>query len=258
VTAQQVTSPVPDFTVALQAVLEFIGVSPVLIGALLLAFALESWYSNGKRVARTATVVGGAVARGGGWLAGQRPVRTVVAIATSVTVVIAQVLMVRLSYVGGSIVATPFDPVRWKALDEAYGASPLLFVDPVFLTRFLATDAFTVSYVLVTIVALLRAYRKKAATPGLWLLITTPFWLLLSGSVAIAVLSLALDLLFAGLTLVAGGTYDWRFTTDYILDAPHLTIDLVAGIYCGVALIAVGGAALVRRLWSAAVAEQPA
>jgi hypothetical protein len=39
VTAQQVTSPVPDFTVALQAVLEFLGVSPVLVDALLLASA---------------------------------------------------------------------------------------------------------------------------------------------------------------------------------------------------------------------------
>ena len=257
-TAQQVTSPVPDFTVALQAVLEFIGVSPVLIGALLLAFALESWYSNGKRVARAASVVGGAVARGGGRIAAQRPARIAVALATTATVVIAQVVMVRLGYVGGSIVATPFDPQRWRALDAAYGASPLLFVDPDFLARFLATDAFSISYVLVTIVAMLCAYRKKAPTAGLWLLVTTPFWFLLFGSAAIAALSLALDLLFAGLALVAGGGYDWRFTRDYVLDAPHLTIDLVAGIYCAVALIAVGGAAVVRRLWTAATAGQPA
>ena len=248
----------PDFTVALQAVLEFLGVSPVLIGVLLLAFALESWYSNGKRMARTATVVGGAVATGGTWLARQRPARIVVAVATSVTVVVAQVLMVRLSYVGGSIVATPFDPERWRLLDDAYGESPLKFVDPEFLGRFLATDAFSISYVLVTIAVLLRAYRKKTATLGLWLLVTTPFWFLLFGSVAIAALSLVLDLFFALLGLVAGSAYDWRFTTDYVLDAPHLTIDLVAGIYCGVALVAVGGAAVVRRMWSAAAADRGA
>lgn len=242
---------------ALQAVLEFIGVSPFLIATLLLAYALESWYSNGKRIARTATEVGGAVTRGGIWLAEQRPARVVVAITTTITVVIAQVLMVRVSYVGGSIMATPFDPVRWKVLEDAYGASPLLFVNPDFLDQFLATDTVSISYVLVTIVAMLRAFRKKAATVGLWLLVTTPFWILLFGSMAIAVLSLALDLLFVVLSLVGGSTYDWRFTTDYILAAPYLTVDLVAGVYCGVALVAIGGAALVRRLWSVA-AEQPA
>ena len=195
---------------------------------------------------RAATIVGSTMARGGTWLTGQRPTRIVVAIATTITVVIAQLLMVRISYVGGSIMATPFDPERWKALDHAYGASPHLFVDPDFLDQFVATDAVSVSYVLVTIVAMVLAYRKKAATSGLWLLATTPFWLLLFGSMAIAALSLALDLLFVVLSLVAGSAYDWRFTTDYVLTAPQLAVDLVAGVYCGVELGPVGRA---RRVW---------
>jgi hypothetical protein len=250
--AEQVSSPVPDFTVALQAMLEFLGVSPFLIAVVLLVFALESWYSNGKRAARAATTVGRAVVLGSTWLAGQRPARIALAITTTIAVLIAQALMVRVSYVGGSIVGTPFDPVRWEALDDAYGAPPLQFADPEFLDQFLATDAFSISYVLVTIVLLLVAYSKIVPTGVLWLVATTPFWLLLFGSVALAVISVPFDLLFAGLYLLGDLDYDWRFTMDYVLHPAHLAVDLVAGVYCAVALAAFGGAKVVRELWSAA------
>ncbi|MCP3800682.1 hypothetical protein NLX83_15550 [Allokutzneria sp. A3M-2-11 16] len=245
------SSPVPDFDAAVAGVLRFIGVSPFLIAAVLLAFALESWLSNGKRMARAAVVVGGATARGTAWLVRQRPVRIVVTVATTITVLIAQMIMLRLSYVGGSIVASLFDPVRWKALDAAFGSSPLLFIDPVFLERFLAVDLFSVSYVLVTIVLMVLAYREKAPTRLLWFVTATPFWFLLWGSVVMTVLSLGFDLLFFALHLLTDGKYAWPFLRDYVLSAPSLTVDLVSVIYCGGALAAIGGAALVRRLWTA-------
>lgn len=256
-TAEQVTSPVPDFDAAVAAVLEFIGVSPVLIAAVLLAFALESWYSNGKRVARAATVAGGAVARGGTWLATQRPVRIFVTVTATVTVVVAQVLMVRVSFVGGSVVATPFDPERWRILDDAFGVSPLLFVDLDFLTQFLAVDAISVTYVLLSVILMLLAYRRSAKAGWLWLAATTPYWVILFGSAAMAVLSLGVDLFFFVLHLPMDEPYEWPFLTDYVLTAPALAMDLVSGVYCGMALVAIGGAVVVRRLWTAA-GVQPA
>lgn len=252
--AAEVNSPLPDFDAAVAAVMQFLGVSPVLIAAVLLAFALESWYSNAKRMARAAVLASGTVKRGGAWLAGQRPVRAAVTVAMAITVVIAQVLMVRISYVGGSIVATPFDAARWQVLDNAYGASPLLFVDPGFLGQFLAVDAISVSYVLVTIVLMLMAYRNDAPTGLYWFVATTPYWLLLFGSIPVAVISLAFDVGFFLLYLLVPDPWDWRFTTDYVLAAPYLAVNLVSGIYCGVALVAIGGAGAVRRLWTTTTA----
>lgn len=248
--AQQVTSPVPNFDDVVGALLEFIGVHPVLVAAVLLAFALESWYSNGRRMARAASVASGAVTRGSTWLVTQRPVRIFVTVATTVTVAIAQLLMIRVSYVGGSIMATPFDPVRWKALDNAYGISPLLFVDPDFLAQFLVVDMISVAYVLVTLFLMLAAYRKSARTTTLWFVATTPYWLFLFGSLAWAVVSVGFDLLFFAFHGFGADPYDWPLTTEYVISAPHLAVDLVSGVYCGMALVAIGGAGVVRRLWT--------
>ncbi|WP_433272739.1 hypothetical protein ACQPZF_17215 [Actinosynnema sp. CS-041913] len=101
------TSPLPNFDNAVSAVLHLIGVSPVLIAAVLLAFALESWYSNAKRMARAAVVTSGAVRRGSAWVARQRPAQVAATLLTTGTVLAAQAIMIRVSYVGGSIVATP-------------------------------------------------------------------------------------------------------------------------------------------------------
>jgi magnesium-transporting ATPase (P-type) len=250
--AHQVTSSVPSFDSVVAAVLQVIGVPPVLISVLLLAFALESWYSNGERMVHAATIVGDAVARGSNRLVAQRPVRIFVTVITTITVAMMQVIMVRVSYVGGSIVATPFDPVRWNALQAAYGVSPLRFVDPKFLAQFLAVDTISVAYVLVAIVLMLISYRSNAPIRVLWLVATFPYWLLLFGSAAIATLSLIVDVSFFLLYLLGGISYDWRFIRDYVLDAPHLTVDIVSGIYCLTALAAIGGSAVVRRMWTAA------
>jgi hypothetical protein len=98
-------SPIPDLPVVLQQILQFIGLNPFFIAVMLTAFAVESWYSGARLTVRTATAVGGAVTRGGAWLYGQPPVRRLVAVVTTVAVVIVQLFMIRLSYIGGSIVA---------------------------------------------------------------------------------------------------------------------------------------------------------
>lgn len=246
---EQVTSPLPNFDNAVAAVMQLIGVSPVLIAAVLLAFALESWYSNARRMARAAVVTSGAVQRGSAWIARQRPVQVAATLLTTGTVLAAQVIMVRASYVGGSIVATPFDPGRWQILDAAYGASPLLFIDPDFLSQFLAVDAISASYVLVTTVLMLLAYRKTAPTGLYWTIATTPFWILLFGGIAFATLSLVADLVFFVLYLLIPDPWDWRFTAE-VLQAPYLAIMLVSATYCLIALAAIGGAGAVRDCWT--------
>ncbi|HEY0453662.1 hypothetical protein [Actinophytocola sp.] len=245
-----VSSPVPDFTTVLGQILQFLGVNGYFVALVLAVFAIQSWVSGGKQVVRGAAVVGEAVTRGGSWLVRQRPARIALALTTTVAVLVLQVFMVRLSYVGGSIIATPFDPVRRAALDAAYGSSPLLFTDAGFLSRFLAMDWISATYVLLSVLILVLAYRAGSSTIPTWLCLAAPYWLFLFGGFSVAAITLTINLLLAFANILAGMPIDWSLTQEYVLGAPYLTIDLVAGIYCVVAMAAVLGARAVRRLWT--------
>ncbi|WP_041837009.1 hypothetical protein [Actinosynnema mirum] len=130
--AREVTSPIAGFDAALAVLLEFVGVNPVLVAAVLLAYALESWYSNMKKMIHLASTTGGALARGSVQLASQRPVRILFTLTTTATVVLAQVMMVRLSYVGGSVVSLFTDPVSLPFGLLGMGAGFLVVVALVF------------------------------------------------------------------------------------------------------------------------------
>ncbi|WP_433272737.1 hypothetical protein ACQPZF_17210 [Actinosynnema sp. CS-041913] len=118
-------------------------------------------------------------------------------------------------------------------------------------------DAISVSYVLVTTVLMLPAYRKAAPTALYWILATTPYWILLFGSIAFATLSLVFDLAFFLLYLLIPDPWDWRFTAE-VLQAPYLAITLVSALYCAIALAAIGGPGAVRDSWTTQADTSPA
>ena len=242
-------SPVPDFSVAVAMVFEFLGAHPILITIILLAFALESWYSNLGKIAKGARVGGRFVARAAGHARTRPPIRITVAVFGTATVLIIQVFMARLSYIGGSLIATPFDGARRDMADQALSTTPTLFVDAEYLRHFLRTDWISTVYVLWSITMILLAYRPSANIGLLWAGLTTPFWLIALGSMTMVLISVVCDLFFAGLSALASRPPAWTFIESYVLQAPYLTLAVVSSVYCVAAAVATKGARVVTRLW---------
>jgi hypothetical protein len=205
-------NPVPGDTAIVEWLFGILGIPTVVISLVVIAMSIESLYARGRQVARGAVLAHRAAGHAGSWLVRQPPVRVLLIGLSTACVLAAQAVMLGLSYIAGSFLASPFDPGRSEVLLDAVQHSPILLIDPGFISANTRLDWISAVFVLWTLVWLIAGYGVRDGAGALTGFMAFPFWFFAFGSGVWVVLSVAVDLLFGILTWTFTGSEAWTVT----------------------------------------------
>ena len=260
-----------SFDEVLTSTMALAGIATPIIGLVTVAFVLQSWIGPARAGFRLARV-GGRLARE---LSAFQPIRGVVSILVTILIPIAQLLTLRMCYVGGNYLSIQFDENRQLELQALFNQRPHLEFDSSDPFRFLGVDwafeTWTVikgtlqldyisgGYVLLAMILIGISYkyahdgRNRHGMNNVGTLLALPATIVL----VIGGVSMILTLILFGLTFLlrflAGDPVN--FVREIIGLLPWFYALVGAGIYFLACQAAVRGSLLVVRSWSAPPAD---